>query len=79
MAGVVNKTDIKVESAGRKSAMFIIDDITACELNPFREADGDRKKSRSPNKELVRAWTLPLAIISRPQQRGHVGTKLLLL
>lgn len=58
--------DIKVESAARKSVMFIIDDISACELNPLREADGDRKKSRSPNKELVRARTLPLAIISRP-------------
>lgn len=66
--------DIKVESTVCKSAMFIID-FTACELNPLREADGDRKKSRSPNKELVRAWTLPIAIISRPQQRGHVGTK----
>lgn len=38
-----------------------------------------QKKSHSPNKDLVRAWTLPFAIISRHRERGHVGTKLLLL
>lgn len=53
----------------------------ACALNPMsvgREADGDRKKSHLPNKELVRARTLPFAIISR-SATGHVRTKLQLL